>query len=92
MEDDASVVHAADIRSRVNEKLLKALIAILALKDEHLLEELCIVFEHAQKHGGEMGAASPEVWRGVNHQIGVLLELAAGEDAEEPELEAARRH
>ena len=78
----------ADFRSRVNEKLLKALMALLVVKDEHLLDELCIVFDHARRKGGEVGAASPDVWAGVNKQIGVLTELAEGEDEDQIEREA----
>jgi hypothetical protein len=67
----------ADLRSRVNEKLLQALLGLLALKDEHFLQELCIVFDAAQK--GE-GAIPPEVWRGVHKHLGALMGLAADTD------------
>jgi hypothetical protein len=67
----------ADLRSRVNEKLLQALLGLLALKDEHFLQELCIVFDAAQK--GE-GAIPPEVWRGVHQHLGALMGLAASAD------------
>ena len=92
MQDNQALAHAADIRSKVNEKLLKALIAILAIKDKHLLNELCVVFEHAQQHGGEIGTASPEVWRGVNHQIGVLQDLVSDEEEDEALESADQKH
>ena len=90
MEDAQNIELArqADFRSRVNEKLLKALMALLAVKDEHLLDELGIVFDHARRKGGEVGTASPDVWAGVNKQIEVLVELAEGEDESEIDREA----
>jgi hypothetical protein len=92
MEDasTARLAREADFRSQVSEKLLKALIALLAVKDEHLLDELCIIFDHARQHGGEIGSASAEVWNGVNHQIGVLLDLASSEG--EDEISEASKH
>lgn len=88
----ARLVRAANLRSQVNEKLIKALLALMAIKDDRLLEELCVVFDHAQKQGGEIGRAPPEVWAGVNRQIDVLLNLISGEDEGEIEREAAKRH
>lgn len=67
----------ADLRSRVNEKLLQALLGLLALKDEHFLQELCIVFDAAQQDGDEIPA---EVWRGVHQHLGALRGLAAETD------------
>ncbi len=84
----AKIAEAADCRSRVNEKLLKALIALLALKDEHLLDELCVIFDHARQRAGEIGAGSEEVWRGVNRQMAVLQDLVAKEDEDEVSREA----
>lgn len=84
----ARLAQEADFRSRVNEKLLKALIGLLAVKDEHLLDELCVVFEHARQREGEVGDGAPEVWRGVDRQIGGLLDLAQGEDLDVIEHEA----
>ncbi len=84
----ARLAREADFRSRVNEKLLKALLALLAVKDEHLLEELCVIFEHARQREGEIGEGGPDIWRGVDRQIGVLLDLAHGEDLETIEHEA----
>jgi hypothetical protein len=78
------LVQEADLRSRVNEKLLKALIGLLAVKDEHLLEELCVVFDHARRHEG-VGAVSPAVWQGVDRQIGNLLGLGSDESPCEDE-------
>lgn len=83
-----ALARAADYRSRVNEKLIKALIALLAVKDEHLLDELSIIFAHAREHGGEIGNAPKEVWAGVDHQMDVLMDLALNEDEDEIEREA----
>ena len=84
------IAQTADFRSRVNEKLIKALLALLVLKDEHLLDELCVVFDHARRQGGEIGQATPDVWQGVNQQINVLTELASNEDEGEIEREASK--
>ncbi len=84
----ARLAQEADYRSRVNEKLLKALIGLLAVKDEHLLEELCVVFEHARQRDGEVGDGAPDIWRGVDRQIGGLLDLAHDEDLDQIEQEA----
>ncbi len=88
----ARLAQQADFRSQVNEKLLKALMALLAVKDEHLLEELCVIFDHVRRNGGEIGEGPPEVWRGVDRQIGVLMDMAHGESLEQIEAEAARHH
>ena len=71
------IAEAANLRSQVNEKLLQALLGLLALKDEHFLQELCIVFDAAQQ--GE-GAIPPEVWRGVHQHLGALKALAVADD------------
>ncbi|WP_165190477.1 hypothetical protein [Caulobacter soli] len=89
---DERLARQADLRSQVNEKLLKALIALLAVKDEHLLEELCVIFDHVRQNGGEIGEGPPEVWRGVDRQMGVLMDMAHGENLEQIEAEAALRH
>lgn len=71
------LAETADLRSQVNEKLLQALLGLLALKDEHFLQELCIVFDAAQQDGS---AIAPEVWRGVHQHLGALMGLAASAD------------
>jgi hypothetical protein len=86
------LAQAANFRSQVNEKLIKALLALLALKDERLIDELCVVFAHAQTQGNEVGRASPQVWAGVNQQIDVLLNLISGEDEGQIEREAVNKH
>lgn len=75
------LAEAANLRSQVNEKLLQALLGLLALKDEHFLQELCIVFDAAQR---DQGPIPPEVWRGVHQHLGALKELAVADDDDQP--------
>ncbi len=77
MVDQARLVATTDLRSRVNEKLLQALLGLLALKDENFLQELCIVFDAAQQ---DEGAIPSEVWRGVYQHLDALKALAAVAD------------
>lgn len=76
-EREIRLAETADLRSQVNEKLLQALLGLLALKDEHFLQELCIVFDAAQQ---DTGPIPPEVWRGVHQHLGALRELAVETD------------
>lgn len=76
------LAETADLRSQVNEKLLQALLGLLALKDEHFLQELCIVFDAAQQ---DRNAIPPAVWRGVHQHLGALMGLTAGDiDGDQP--------
>jgi hypothetical protein len=55
-----------------NAKLLKALVALLSLKDEHLLDELRNIFTIAARGGSEIGDADPAVWREINRRLEVI--------------------
>lgn len=61
-----------DVAVHANAKLLKALIALLSLKDEHMLEELKSIFTIAARGGSEIGDADPEVWREINRRLAVI--------------------
>ena len=87
-----AVARAANVRSQVNEKLVKALIALLAIRDEDLLDELCAVFAVAETDGGEVGRAPPEVWARVRKQMEVLQTLLDSTDEEEVEDVAGTIH
>lgn len=65
-----------------NAKLLKALIALLSLKDEHLFEELKSIFTIAACGGSEIGDADPAVWKEINRRLTVIEALIQG-DAEQ---------
>jgi hypothetical protein len=64
-----------------NAKLLKALIALLSLKDEHLFEELKSIFTIAARGRSEIGDADPAVWAEINRRLAVIETLIQG-DAE----------
>lgn len=67
-----------------NDKLLKAMVALLAMKDEHLLDELRIVFRHAIQSGSEIGQADEAVWAHIRHEMKVITDLVdEGEGGEE---------
>ena len=61
-----------EIAVQSNAKLLKALVALLALKDEHLLEELKAIFTIAARGGSEIGDADPAVWTEINRRLAVI--------------------
>lgn len=64
-----------DVIVQSNAKLLKALIALLSIKDEHLLDELKTIFTIAARGGSEIGDADPEVWREINRRLEVIDSL-----------------
>jgi hypothetical protein len=55
-----------------NTKLLKATIALLSLKDEHMLDELRTIFAIAARGGSEIGDADPAVWEEINRRLTVI--------------------
>lgn len=65
---------------QANDKLLKALVTLLALKDEHLLSELQTVFVIAGRLGNEIGEANEEAWRHLRHELKVIAALVQSED------------
>ncbi len=69
---------------RSNEKLLKALITLLSLKDEHMLDELKTIFTYASRGGSEIGQADPAVWKEISREL-TLIEALISDDGEESE-------
>ena len=69
-----------------NDKLLKALITLLALRDRELLEELNTVFHLAGANGDEADAALSHIGR----ELEVIADLVA-DDEEEDSAAAAPR-
>jgi hypothetical protein len=63
-----------------NEKLLKALIALLSIRDEALLDELKTIFTVAAAHGSEIGQADPKVWAEIRRELGLIDQLVYGDD------------
>lgn len=66
-----------------NDKLLKALIALLAVKDEHLLQELQMVFAIAGRTGNKIGEASSATWEHLRKELLMIAELVDGDDGED---------
>jgi hypothetical protein len=69
---------------RSNEKLLKALITVLSLKDETLLAELKTIFTVAAHHDSEIAPKDPKVWAEIRRELGLIDDLVYGDD-ERPE-------
>jgi hypothetical protein len=77
--------HALNLATLVgaNDKLLKALITLLALRDEHLVEELDTVVRLAGAHGGENGQAADPTWSHIGRELAIIADLVADADEEE---------
>ena len=58
-----------------NDKLLKALITLLAFKDEHLLNELRIVFAAASITDSPIASGGAETWTQVRHELDLIGDL-----------------
>jgi hypothetical protein len=65
---------------RSNEKLLKAMLALLSLKDEHFLAELKTIFQIAAREGSELAAGDAKVWAEVRRELGLVEALVSGDD------------
>jgi hypothetical protein len=68
-----------------NDKLLKALIALLAVKDEHLLQELQMVFTIAGRTGNKIGEASSATWEHIRKELAMIAALVDSGDGEDGE-------
>jgi hypothetical protein len=66
-----------------NDKLLKALVTLLAVKDEHLLSELHIVFGAATQTGSRIGKADRATWAHIRQELAMISDLV--DDMEEAE-------
>lgn len=75
----------ADLAAMVtaNDKLLKALIGLLALKDEHLLMELRTVFAMAEPDSGRDATLSDRTWAHVRRELEIITEMVEGSDDDE---------
>lgn len=65
-----------------NDKLLKALITLLALRDEHLMQELRTVFIVAHSHDNGIGDAGEDVWAHVRGELDLISSLIEDADAD----------
>ncbi|MDG2522397.1 hypothetical protein P7B02_12660 [Caulobacter segnis] len=67
-----------ELRAKIeaNDRLLKALMTLLALRDPDLLDELRAVFTIAAVEGSKVGDASPEVWAHIRKELAIVADLA----------------
>ncbi|MBU1378658.1 MAG: hypothetical protein KKE02_02660 [Alphaproteobacteria bacterium] len=60
-----------------NNKLLKALIGLLAIKDRHLLEDLRTVFAMADRDGAA-GSAEARIWERLRLDLDIITDMVHG--------------
>lgn len=82
-----------EVLVRSNEKLLKALITLLSLKDDHILDELKTIFTVASRGGSEIGEADPAVWTEIDRELALIETLITGDSVEQEaaDLRTVRR-
>ena len=61
--------HEVALTVAANDRLLKALIALLAMKDPGLLKELPTVFALAAREDGVIGEATEATWERIGGEI-----------------------
>ncbi|WP_293477876.1 hypothetical protein [Phenylobacterium sp.] len=72
---------------QANDKLLKALTVLLAIKDEHLLAELNGVFAAITAESSEIRAGGPDVWDHLRHELALISCLVAEAESEPDETD-----
>jgi hypothetical protein len=73
-EDDIAALATA------NNKLLKALIGLLAVKDRHLLGELRTVFAMAGQRVSASSPAEARTWARVRSELDQITDMVEGDD------------
>ena len=63
-----------------NDKLLKALIGLLAVKDRHLLGELRTVFAMAGVPDAGTSPAEARTWARLRYELDLLTDMVEGDD------------
>lgn len=65
------------LRARLyaNDRLLKALTTLLAIRDPNLLEELRIVFDLAAQTNNEIGKLGQDAWVHLEEEMALIEEL-----------------
>ena len=66
-----------------NDRLLKALIALLAMRDPGLLRELPTVFALAAREDGVIGEASEATWNRIGGELRTIRSFLATESPNE---------
>jgi hypothetical protein len=66
------------LRARLfaNDRLLKALITLLAIRDPDLLRDLRAIFEIAAARNDAIGNASSETWGHLEEELDLIADLA----------------
>ena len=72
-------VSTACRRSLANEKLLTALITLLAAREDGLLDELTVIFRLAQATSGLNRHSTDRLWDDINSQLRLITRLAHAE-------------
>jgi hypothetical protein len=67
-----------------NDKLLKALITLLSLKDEHLLDELTTVFLFATESAEGDDELRDAAWAQIRQDLAMIANLVDGYEAPAP--------
>jgi len=75
-----------------NDKLLKALITLLAFKDQHLLNELRIVFAAAAVTDSPIANGGVETWTHVRHELDLIGDLVEEMEKSEAARGVAEMH
>ncbi|SKA06215.1 hypothetical protein SAMN05428963_105202 [Consotaella salsifontis] len=67
-----------ELRNRIfaNDRLLKALITLISLRDPHLLDELKEIFEFAAETGNPMGDAPAGAWEHLREELEAIAALS----------------
>ncbi|MEW5686634.1 MAG: hypothetical protein AB1942_17085 [Pseudomonadota bacterium] len=63
-----------------NDKLLKALIGLLAVKDTHLLQELRMVFAMTGDRDAAVSPAEARTWARVKRDLDLITHMVEGDD------------
>ncbi|CAN5201118.1 hypothetical protein BH10PSE1_BH10PSE1_10740 [soil metagenome] len=76
----------ADVTATVesNEHLLKAVIALLTIRDPDFLRQLDRVFALADAHDSKIGRMTPEAWAEIRREMTVVRDFVQGEDESMP--------
>lgn len=75
---------------KANDKLLKALITLLAMKDEHLLDEMRAVFLVARRDGNPVGLADKATHAHIRKELLMITDLLDHDSEIEAEEMAMR--
>jgi hypothetical protein len=68
-----------ELRARIaaNDRLLKALITLLSIRDPDLLQELETVFAIPIETHNDIGEGSRRTWEHIRYELGLIRDLSA---------------